>query len=189
MLFLFKLHALLEGDERGPTLQRCSLCSRLFAPALNSSKVCPKAPMSIDFNGNVVTEHVVDPDWDINSYLAELRKIGLSWKDIYWRNWALVTECYCCICQQYFPVAHLSHCVYHPINLVPRRGSQQGSIYPCCDEEPPPFGSHPAARISGCRERYHAIRYAVSGMFQGVLLVCKIFLFFCKNASTFNRRR
>ena len=56
--------------------QRCSLCSKLFVPTNDSARVCAKAPMTIDYHGNVVTAHVTDPDWDVNLYLAQLRSVA-----------------------------------------------------------------------------------------------------------------
>ena len=64
---------------------------------------CPCADnLFINELGNVVPQHDLDPNFDLNEYVMQLREKKLQWKQIYWRLWATTTLMYCSVCHKYF---------------------------------------------------------------------------------------
>eukprot|EP00755_Sulcionema_specki_P039086 Sspe_Gene.2848::Locus_948_Transcript_1_1_Confidence_1.000_Length_2283::g.2848::m.2848 len=156
-LFLHKLEGLLSTtDENGESqcrLMRCSMCGALFTEKQQEWKVCSKSPLFITYNGTAVAEHTPDYNWDINVYLAQLRAKRLSWREIYWRLWALLHDDKCRTCDQPFTYAEIGYCTYHS---SPPSFSQGKGVYPCCNTEVAHFeGANPPGKPSGCCARYH----------------------------------
>ena len=45
----------------------------------------------INEKGEVVPQHDLDPSFDLNEYVMQLREKKLQWKQIYWKLWATTT--------------------------------------------------------------------------------------------------
>ena len=87
---------------------------KLFARCHARELVCPKAKIFIDFHGNVMAEHVPMAKWDMNKLLLNLRARKLSWRDIYWKVWGIISLLKCSVCGLAFPAADLAHCAFCP---------------------------------------------------------------------------
>eukprot|EP01063_Lacrimia_lanifica_P016387 TRINITY_DN22962_c0_g1_i1.p1 TRINITY_DN22962_c0_g1~~TRINITY_DN22962_c0_g1_i1.p1 ORF type:complete len:735 (+),score=238.76 TRINITY_DN22962_c0_g1_i1:84-2288(+) len=156
-LFLQKLKELLvtTGADGEPhnVLYRCALCSRLFTLKQQRWSVCHESMPIITFNGESVSEHVIDPHWDVSMYLAQLRAKRLSWKEIYWRLWSLINDDVCMVCSRHFTIAEIAHCSYH--EYLPRfEANSAVGVFPCCGVEVKRFEGG-TVRQSGCKSRYH----------------------------------
>eukprot|EP00668_Euglena_longa_P038580 GGOE01049614.1.p1 GENE.GGOE01049614.1~~GGOE01049614.1.p1 ORF type:complete len:540 (+),score=142.95 GGOE01049614.1:133-1752(+) len=156
-LFLFKLRDLLDGPTGESLLQRCRLCSGLLVVGSRLPSFCPKAPVTIDRWGRLQADHVGDKEWDVTAYLLQLRRLPLSWTEVYWRIWALLTECFCEVCQAWFPMARFGHCLHHPTDPVLPAGGGAVPIYGCCNTEVPGFGAYGVPQPTGCQARNHTI--------------------------------
>eukprot|EP00756_Hemistasia_phaeocysticola_P007754 Hpha_TRINITY_DN14384_c0_g1::TRINITY_DN14384_c0_g1_i2::g.86698::m.86698 len=152
-----------QRDVGRNVLLRCALCGKLYTAAQSSWSVCTKSAPHITFHGNAVSEHCPDHHWDVNAYLAKLRCRRLSWREIYWRVWALVNYDYCRSCGRHFTYAELGHCAYHVALPSFSQGSSVG-VYSCCGAEVRRFESGAAAPSGlGCCARYHATTAAAEG--------------------------
>ena len=158
-LFLHKIHSLLRTtDEAGNpcnVLFRCALCSTLFTDEQRSFSVCERSAPVITFHGESIAEHVVDARWDVSAYVASLRSKRLSWKEVFWRLWAVVQHDVCKVCGRGFVVAEIGHCSYH--QALPRfeLGSSTG-VFPCCGAEVQRFEGG-TVRQGGCCARSHIL--------------------------------
>ena len=85
----------LELDFRNPPLDAkrgagfskiccCRWCGKLFHFGAIQLVHCDRAPLAMDFRGNVVTRHVPTEDWSLTECVSRLHKRGMSWEDIYW---------------------------------------------------------------------------------------------------------
>jgi len=62
-------------------------CGRLFHFASANLLICDRAPVSVDFRGNVVAKHRSLVDWSLTECVSRLHRHGMSWGDIYWLLW------------------------------------------------------------------------------------------------------
>eukprot|EP01065_Artemidia_motanka_P013986 TRINITY_DN1791_c1_g1_i2.p1 TRINITY_DN1791_c1_g1~~TRINITY_DN1791_c1_g1_i2.p1 ORF type:complete len:857 (+),score=161.05 TRINITY_DN1791_c1_g1_i2:405-2975(+) len=175
-LFLHKLESLLAGDSAGDgesssVLMRCALCGKLYTSAQKSWSVCTKSAPHITFHGNAVSEHSPDNHWDVNAYLARLRCKRMSWREIYWRMWALVNHGHCKACNRHYSYAELAHCAYHVSLPSFPQGASVG-VYPCCGAEVRRFESGAAAPSGlGCCARYHSLSGSAADAETGLLSI------------------
>ena len=157
-LFLYKLQELLvegSGSAKTNVLYRCSLCGMLFTEAQRKWSICEKSSPKVTFHGESLSEHIVDVNWDISLYVVNLRTQRLSWKEIFWRLWAIINDDVCKVCGRHFVIAEIGHCCYH--ESLPRfeAGSSVG-IFPCCSVEVQRFEGG-TVRQSGCCARSHIL--------------------------------
>ena len=89
-------------------LTRCSYCSKLFAQRNRRHLVCPKAKIFIDYHGNVIAEHVPMAKWDMNKFLLTLRGRKMTWREIYWKCWGIITTMDCSVCRLALPASKRS---------------------------------------------------------------------------------
>ena len=94
--------------EEGAMLTRCSYCSKLFAQRNRRHLVCPKAKIFIDYHGNVIAEHVPMAKWDMNKFLLTLRGRKMTWREIYWKCWGIITTMDCSVCRLALPASKRS---------------------------------------------------------------------------------
>jgi hypothetical protein len=92
---------------------------------------CPDAPLYIDANGKEIGRHVDDPKFKLNLFIQFMRKLGISWHEIYWKVWACLQSFKCSWCKKRFPGNELRKCHYHPDKPSFEAGSNYGK-YPCC---------------------------------------------------------
>eukprot|EP01059_Diplonema_ambulator_P025536 TRINITY_DN42600_c0_g1_i1.p1 TRINITY_DN42600_c0_g1~~TRINITY_DN42600_c0_g1_i1.p1 ORF type:complete len:640 (+),score=101.66 TRINITY_DN42600_c0_g1_i1:74-1993(+) len=158
-LFLHKLQSILitknDLGESVNVLFRCSLCGKLFTEQQKSWFACPQSPPFVTFHGESISQHIIDPKWDVAMYLAAQRQKRLSWKDIFWRVWALIHNDVCKVCGRHFSIAEIGHCSYHLSLPAFEVGSHVGA-FPCCGTEVKRFAGN-ATRDTGCCTRYHVL--------------------------------
>ena len=105
-IYMRKLEELF--GEEGAMLTRCSYCSKLFAQRNRPHLVCPKAKIFIDYHGNVIAEHVPMAKWDMNKFLLTLRGRKMTWREIYWKCWGIITTMDCSVCHLALPASKRS---------------------------------------------------------------------------------
>lgn len=85
-------------------------------------------------------KHVIDRNWDLKKFVTFVREtFRISWKEIYWKVWSYLNLIRCDRCQEYYPVAEMGNCRYHPeAPKVKAGGGIGGSAglyeYKCCSE-------------------------------------------------------
>ena len=173
-IYMKKLEALLT--EEGNQISRCSLCGALFALKCQDKLICPSAKIFIDFRGKVLADHVASSSFDINRLLLNLRARKLSWREIYWRIWGVISTMDCTICKRTFRAYEYGHCSYCPAEPVFTPGQNKGS-YPCCKTPALRFDSSCEDRLRrGCCAKDHAVSEACSATLSTLLkrkqLVC-----------------
>lgn len=95
---------------------------------------------SIDANGQMRAKHVIDRNWDLKKFVTFVRETyRISWKEIYWKVWSYLNLIRCERCQEYYPVAEMGNCRYHPEPPRVKAGGGLGSSlgvyeYKCCNE-------------------------------------------------------
>eukprot|EP00929_Paragymnodinium_shiwhaense_P072244 TRINITY_DN36663_c0_g1_i2.p1 TRINITY_DN36663_c0_g1~~TRINITY_DN36663_c0_g1_i2.p1 ORF type:complete len:584 (-),score=79.72 TRINITY_DN36663_c0_g1_i2:70-1821(-) len=155
-LFASKLERLLEQD--GLELERCLYCQRLFTKTQKELLLCPKAPaMSLGFRGRSCSYHVADKEWDVNRYVRRCHKrLGHSWRELYWRLWGAVQLLHCSICQQHFSGTDFERCSYHAEDPVWQVAPQSHiGLYPCCRQTAYRFSSWSSGPVLGCCAKAH----------------------------------
>jgi hypothetical protein len=153
-LFQQKLATLLTREDGSNTLLRCSVCEKLYTTNQAQWATCPKAPIHIDYHGQVISKHVPDTRWNVNLYLVNLKKkCDLTWHEIYWRCWGLVHTFSCLRCKNHFAGADYNKCTYHKKDPVFERGANAG-VYPCCNTQALRFDSGLNVK-NGCCEISH----------------------------------
>ena len=125
-IYMRKLEELF--GEEGAMLTRCSYCSKLFAQRNRRHLVCPKAKIFIDYHGNVIAEHVPMAKWDMNKFLLTLRGRKMTWREIYWKCWGIITTMDCSVCRLALPASKRS-CV---CLCMRTRVSVCVSVFMCC---------------------------------------------------------
>ncbi len=132
-LYKKKLEGLLGEEAR--QLLRCTYCGRIFTAAQAQWMVCAKAKIFLDFHGNVIAQHVAARSFDFHKYLLWLRNKSLSWRDIYWRIWAMTTTLYCTVCKRSFVARHMAQCTYHAVGATfdaqGKSGTRLRNLKPC----------------------------------------------------------
>ena len=163
-LFLHKIYELLltTNSDKEPcnVLYRCQLCGKLFTEKQKSWAICPKTSPFITFNGDSVSAHVVDTNWDVNAYLAAQRAKRFTWKEIFWRIWALVNDDICKVCGRHFVIAEIGHCCFH-LSLPTFKSGNAIGVFPCCDSVVQRFEGG-TVRPGGCYTRDHTVSLSKS---------------------------
>ena len=131
-LYAKKLEALLAQDANA--LHRCAFCTRLFTSSQREWEPCTRAPPLLDFHGNPIAEHVPNRTWDVNRWVASLRRAKGGAREAFWRLWGLTHFATCSTCDLAFPICELDRCLYHPQEAIFERGDHRG-YYPCCGQQ------------------------------------------------------
>eukprot|EP00698_Gefionella_okellyi_P001586 TRINITY_DN11514_c0_g1_i1.p1 TRINITY_DN11514_c0_g1~~TRINITY_DN11514_c0_g1_i1.p1 ORF type:complete len:640 (-),score=128.82 TRINITY_DN11514_c0_g1_i1:1537-3456(-) len=165
-LYKHKVHQLLLDET---VLCKCAFCGRMFTPDQREWMVCSKAKIFIDFHGNVLAQHVQERSFDRNAFVETLHlKRKMSWKDVFWRVWAMVQTLRCITCGQQFVLTDLGHCAYHPHSALFAEGENTGS-HPCCGMQVARFSTASQKERGGCAAQEH--RVVDSSDFEMVQLV------------------
>lgn len=80
---------------------------------------------------------MIDRNWDLKKFVTFVRETyRISWKEIYWKVWSYLYLIRCDRCQDYYPVAEMGNCRYHPEPPKAKAaGSSAGTYeYKCCNE-------------------------------------------------------
>ncbi|XP_067901908.1 SANT and BTB domain regulator of class switch recombination isoform X3 [Heterodontus francisci] len=130
----------------------CKKIERLFDPEYKD----PDSPASADTLYR-------DKSWDVHEYLSSLYEDLKSWQDVYWRLWGTVNWLPCTRCKKVFQCTELSHCQYHPEQVMYPPISNQLctpgiGFYPCCKQKVLRFD--PLQIITGCKVRDHVVKLA-----------------------------
>ncbi|XP_067901907.1 SANT and BTB domain regulator of class switch recombination isoform X2 [Heterodontus francisci] len=169
-IFCKKIERLFDPEYKDPdspasadTLYRCSMCKKLLTK--ETEKIIPCTPMkiNIDLRGNIIYLHIRDKSWDVHEYLSSLYEDLKSWQDVYWRLWGTVNWLPCTRCKKVFQCTELSHCQYHPEQVMYPPISNQLctpgiGFYPCCKQKVLRFD--PLQIITGCKVRDHVVKLA-----------------------------
>eukprot|EP01135_Chromosphaera_perkinsii_P004427 Nk52_evm5s281 gene=Nk52_evmTU5s281 len=155
-----------SGIGNSCRLFKCMECQRILDASLCDKVKCTRSNMAISLNGAVVGNHIPDPRWDINSYVADIFANGdMTWYDIYWRIWSFRNAFECSVCEEWFLFSEYNQCRYHPgaIAYVHSEDDQTVAlkstvlsgvgIYPCCEEHEVRFS--PSTKRSGCCKKKH----------------------------------
>ncbi|XP_072363891.1 SANT and BTB domain regulator of class switch recombination isoform X3 [Scyliorhinus torazame] len=130
----------------------CKKIERLFNPEYKD----PDSPASADTLYR-------DKSWDVHEYINSLYEDLKSWQDVYWRLWGTINWLPCARCKKVFQCTDLSHCLYHPEqimylsinNQLPTPGI---GFYPCCKQKVLRFD--PLQTNTGCKVRDHVVKFA-----------------------------
>ncbi|XP_069787626.1 SANT and BTB domain regulator of class switch recombination isoform X5 [Narcine bancroftii] len=146
-IFCKKIERLFDPEHKDPdspgsahTLYRCSLCKKLLTKETEKMLPCLPVKINIDLRGNIIYLHNRDKSWDVHDYLNGLYEDLKSWQDVYWRLWGTINWLPCTRCKKVFQCIELSHCRYHPEQVMYRPISNQLStpsfgFYPCCQQK------------------------------------------------------
>ncbi|XP_019874346.2 SANT and BTB domain regulator of class switch recombination isoform X2 [Aethina tumida] len=139
-------------------IYKCAKCHQLIYPDFATQIPCSPECMRLQWNGNITSLHVRDPNWNLNDYIKVLFKILKTWRRVYWRLWANTHFLYCLICKRYFPMNQMGWCIYHPdpaqfFTLDAQKAPLPVGRYPCCGERAYRFDLLP--NFSGCQFRNH----------------------------------
>ena len=85
-IFMKKLEQLF--DEEHNMLHRCVHCGHLYTSNQREWQHCSRSTLFINVNGQVISKHVSDKNWDINKFVMFLRSKQLGWQEIFWKMWA-----------------------------------------------------------------------------------------------------
>ncbi|XP_072907176.1 SANT and BTB domain regulator of class switch recombination isoform X5 [Hemitrygon akajei] len=102
-----------------------------------------------------------DKNWEVHEYLNSLYEDLKSWQDVYWRLWGTVNWLPCTRCKKVFPCTELSHCRYHPEQVIYLPTGNQLStpgfgFYPCCKQKVLRFD--PLQANTGCKLQDHVVK-------------------------------
>ncbi|XP_078086038.1 SANT and BTB domain regulator of class switch recombination isoform X4 [Mustelus asterias] len=128
----------------------CKKIERLFDPEYKD----PDSPANADTLYR-------DKSWDVHEYLNSLYEDLKSWQDVYWRLWGTINWLPCTRCKKVFQCTELSHCQYHPEQVMYPSISNQLStpgigFYPCCKQKVLRFD--PLQTSTGCKVRDHVVK-------------------------------
>ena len=80
-------------------------------------------------------KHVIDRNWDLKKFVTFVREtFRISWKEIYWKVWSYLNLIRCDRCQEYYPVAEMGNCRFHPEPPKVKAGDGGLYEYKCCNE-------------------------------------------------------
>ena len=96
------------------SLKKCELCNKLFTEDQQNWMQCPQAPLNIDARGRINSKHSEDQNFKLNLFIQFMRKLGISWHEIYWKVWACLQSLKCDWCKNKFPGNDLRKCSFHP---------------------------------------------------------------------------
>ncbi|KAL0207005.1 hypothetical protein P9112_012716 [Eukaryota sp. TZLM1-RC] len=140
-IWLKKLQLLCDSET---SLAKCKCCGEVFSTRFINELLCFDSIGFVDFRGKKLTRHEVDDSFDVNQWFFELKSSQkLSWRDIYWKVFGLLTVFDCSTCGQTFSLSLLNHCRYHPM-------APSHSVYPCCNTSASSLND-----VSGCCTRNH----------------------------------
>ena len=118
--------------------------------------MCPNAKIFIDYNGQVIAQHVADRFFDLNGFIQFMNNVKqVKWKDIYWKIWARLITLECTVCDSYFVGSELSQCRHHSQKPKFLFGSNKGT-YPCCGGQALRFSTH--IEQKGCQASNHTVK-------------------------------
>jgi hypothetical protein len=159
-LFMKKLELLLEKDKN--QLHKCAYCSKLFTKKQRKVLTCRDGLQSIDANGQMRAKHVIDRNWDLKKFVTFVRETyRISWKEIYWKVWSYLNLIRCDRCQEFYPVAEMGNCRYHPEHPRVKAGGGLGSTsgmyeFKCCGETSDIYKVLNGSKSeSGCKTQLH----------------------------------
>uniref|UniRef100_UPI00398F873A SANT and BTB domain regulator of class switch recombination isoform X2 n=1 Tax=Pristiophorus japonicus TaxID=55135 RepID=UPI00398F873A len=169
-IFCKKIERLFDPEYKNPdspgsaeTLYRCSMCKKLLTKEIEKMIPCTPVKISIDLHGNIIYLHIRDKSWDVHEYLNSLYEDLKSWQGVYWRLWGTINWLHCTRCKKVFQCTELSHCQYHPEQVMYPPISNQLStpgigFYPCCKQKVLRFD--PLQVSTGCKVRDHVVKLA-----------------------------
>ncbi|XP_032881036.1 uncharacterized protein KIAA1841 homolog isoform X1 [Amblyraja radiata] len=145
------------------TLYRCSLCKKVLTKETEKMFPCLPVKIRIDLRGNIIYLHNRDKSWDVHEYLNGLYEDLKSWQDVYWRLWGTINWLPCTRCKKVFQCTELSHCRYHPEQVIYLPLGNQLStpgfgLYPCCKQKVMRFD--PLQVNTGCKLQDHVVKLA-----------------------------
>lgn len=95
-------------------LQKWVLWNELYTNLGLKMTPCAEGKYFITPHGQLLPPHQKCEDWNINDYVINLRRLDLSWKQIYYKIWALSILLFCTECQCSFRLIDYEKCRYHP---------------------------------------------------------------------------
>ncbi|XP_059842008.1 SANT and BTB domain regulator of class switch recombination isoform X3 [Hypanus sabinus] len=167
-IFCKKIERLFDPEYKDPdspgsahTLYRCSLCKKLLTKETEKMLPCLPVKINIDLHGNIIYLHNRDKSWEVHEYLNSLYEDLKSWQDVYWRLWGTINWLPCTRCKKVFPCTELSHCRYHPEQVIYLPTGNQLStpgfgFYPCCKQKVLRFD--PLQANTGCKLQDHVVK-------------------------------
>ncbi|GCC19076.1 hypothetical protein chiPu_0018197, partial [Chiloscyllium punctatum] len=167
-IFCKKIERLFDPDYKdrdspagAETLYRCSMCKKLLTKETEKMIPCTPVKINIDLRGNIIYLHIRDKSWDVHDYLNSLYEELKSWQDVYWRLWGTINWLPCTRCKKVFQCTELSHCQYHPEQVMyPSINNQLTTpgigYYPCCKQKVLRFD--PLQTNTGCKVQDHVVK-------------------------------
>ncbi|XP_072437097.1 SANT and BTB domain regulator of class switch recombination isoform X1 [Chiloscyllium punctatum] len=167
-IFCKKIERLFDPDYKdrdspagAETLYRCSMCKKLLTKETEKMIPCTPVKINIDLRGNIIYLHISDKSWDVHDYLNSLYEELKSWQDVYWRLWGTINWLPCTRCKKVFQCTELSHCQYHPEQVMyPSINNQLTTpgigYYPCCKQKVLRFD--PLQTNTGCKVQDHVVK-------------------------------
>ncbi|XP_056633880.1 SANT and BTB domain regulator of class switch recombination [Diorhabda sublineata] len=139
---------------------RCEKCQLLITPDVAAKIPCLPPCMRLQPDGTIISLHIRDPKWDINTYIVKLFKNLKSWRKVYWRLWGDAHFLFCSTCLRYFPSNQIGWCRYHPdtpqfFTLDAQRAPLPIGRFPCCGERAYRFQL--LENFNGCNCRQHTV--------------------------------
>jgi len=158
---LFKKRLEIDFRERGRgssarsgvSIRCCQHCLSLFPSNGCACMVCPAAPVSIGFHGELIGWHSPREEWSLTAFVGALHSTGAGWPEIYWLLWGLTRTLYCSNCNNLFTASNINRCRFHPNQLILRETSFEGR-FSCCDQAAMSFSVN--FQQPGCQTRKHA---------------------------------
>eukprot|EP00760_Papus_ankaliazontas_P012179 PhM_4_TR15209/c0_g1_i1/m.52362 len=99
-LLMYKLKEMFQ--HKATALFRCRFCGTLFTHSHPLTDTCSGAPQEVDHHGRLEGHHVPDTSWQLAPYMMLLRRLHLSWQQIFWRLWTLSSTDQCSRCHNDF---------------------------------------------------------------------------------------
>ncbi|XP_043552006.1 uncharacterized protein KIAA1841 isoform X5 [Chiloscyllium plagiosum] len=151
-----------EDDEKSrlSVVQNC--ISTPGRTAISSGRNCTlKENGATDKDEDKLDESQGDKSWDVHDYLNSLYEELKSWQDVYWRLWGTINWLPCTRCKKVFQCTELSHCQYHPEQVMyPSINNQLTTpgigYYPCCKQKVLRFD--PLQTNTGCKVQDHVVK-------------------------------
>ncbi|CAH1110164.1 unnamed protein product [Psylliodes chrysocephalus] len=139
---------------------RCEKCQLLITPKVAPMIPCIPQCMRLQPDGSVLSLHVKDPSWNINTYILKLYKKLKTWRKVYWRLWGDAHFLFCGVCKRYFPANQIGWCRYHPdsaqfFTVDAQRAHLPIGRFPCCGERAYKFQL--LENFNGCHFRQHLV--------------------------------
>lgn len=102
-----------NDEDEEARLRLCTQCSKLFTRAVADKLECPKANVFVDAYGSIPTNHEEDDKFELEVLTKFMRKLGLPWKEIFWKVWASMKVYFCVECEIVFFGTELLQCFSH----------------------------------------------------------------------------